>query len=1438
MMFPSKDSYAHGKKLELILRYRVFLFYLFILIPLIQAGEYSSSGFSNVVFNTNVLILGDSIRIAPKETTTISIMKDIPISSNSLYSSYSPEVVSFSGDTFSFFWNEFDESTHNLYQRKIILTETGYQMLDHTPLVLNCSDTIRYVHAESGISLDNTVVTFFKAPNMYAYFNGDSLQFNSFRYNSLCHISSNLFAVVYTQDNSNLNMRLVQISSGMLDFADGGTPGNIAINGSGFPEGYFSNSSCAADSSGNVLIMVTRGGPSESKYLEYILTDTGFAVNATAQVATNISLDNSGTFNYTDAPVISYADNKFASIFFKSNGLYLFTLECGGTPPAVIDTSFDLVYSDSAGANTVRSPTLAGNGKIILMTWKNSNGDLQGKKITVSNGVLSSIPGAVEVYSDMSTNIDTSGAELNAAVNSTGNFAVTWKQGTNAVASIWADKGIVYPTAQWVSTVGSISVIPGDSLIFIPGSIDSSLNKGSVTVYLQVGPSSDTSASGWSNWTEICTESDLTQNTKGILSFYRYKAEFVRPSVDSFETPVINDITLKWNIKPIISSLDSIRVNGVKISNFTGFNDTIDIISHSDIIDCYYTLHDGDTLDTLYTSVPWSPEPQAAMDTVIMTSTDIAGSLRLNPKSVWDTIYDCSFYANDNRNWNAENKKLTIRARKASPVITSVTFDGNAIANGGTKNVNLGKVSTVNVTIERSNTVDWNQINYRFITNLFDTSFSTASHLSFTPEEHDNFMQIIVTDAFAASDTFNLFLKYSKYTTDTLSNPDYYIAKKTLSDSLSYISGSSVMSKTVQFPIYNTGNDTLLIDSILFKGSNYGWLSLGIPQDTGLVYFDSLTSTKKIIPLAIPVNNTVNLNINLDIQNLSGDGMVYDTIYVWTNDPNFPVDTVPITLEYNDLPVIIGINFDFQAGIPYWMDQRIKSRGYYFPPHAKLELNFSEPMDSSSAVNKIFAYSIFDSTTNGKIDTIILSQTWLNNYRTLSLQPVYRKASTYFNGLQPPLQMFIPTDSIAVKIFSDLRDLATTPSSPNYLDVNQDFARDSSSDTTITLRVDSINFTLNKVIPSVLANNVSFDSPIILEFSSPVYNRSIDYSLFDNKTLIVKSRYNSMLDSTKQIAFDTIYVDTNRVVFVPAKRFFFGDSVYCYYRGVSARDSLGYPVDINSDGIPIGLFDSASRDDDFSWSFYVYDIVKQTVSPENGETNVSINTPVKLTFSSSIFPGTIDTALTGNRSLTVTSLYSEGTVIGFDSVVVDDNVATFYLDRRLFYFDSVSCIFNGFLTKDTTYFSIDMGTDTVMSTNIGLEWYFRVEELSIQSVQPDSGVTNAGVRDPIVMNFTGPVSPFIFDTTTDADSNRSFYFKTSYSAGRQMGISRIVFSHDSSTVTVFTQKAYYSYDSIFCEFIGFKKGYSYLTQMNLIPTDTVSPLFGNYSWYFLTGDDG
>ncbi len=129
--------------------------------------------------------------------------------------------------------------------------------------------------------------------------------------------------------------------------------------------------------------------------------------------------------------------------------------------------------------------------------------------------------------------------------------------------------------------------------------------------------------------------------------------------------------------------------------------------------------------------------------------------------------------------------------------------------------------------------------------------------------------------------------------------------------------------------------------------------------------------------------------------------------------------------------------------------------------------------------------------------------------------------------------------------------------------------------------------------------------------------------------------------------------------------------------------------------LQIGFFDSASTEDDYFWSFKIGNIVSDSVIPDSAETDVSLNTPITLIVSAPLLPGTVDTSLVGNRSLKVTSRYSEGTQINYDSVVVGTNQATFYLDHRLFYSDSVFCDFDGLITWDSSNFSVDITGDTI-----------------------------------------------------------------------------------------------------------------------------------------------
>lgn len=1411
--------------------FEAVVFLLYILAVSVGAGQFVTPDFNNEDANSNILNRGTILDIAPRETVNVPIFIDEKLTSNTLDSSYCPDVVVAIGDTFCFFWGEYNGSNHVAYRKNIFLTQYGYTALNPQTIYADSPTQFQYLHGARGAKPASLAATFYTNLFVHASIGTDSVKYTSKFNNSLSHIASDTFCIVYKEGNAKLEMRKMRINGTDLEFADIGIPDKtIATNALG-PLGNFSNTSVAADSSGNILIMVTRGSSLNPKSLEYILTNSDYTINDGPTLVVNtISLNNAGDILYADAPVVSYADKKFAAVYWNATGIYLYDVTVSGAPPTVSVTNTLPVV----GGNTFRAPTLATNGKKLIIAWKNlSTQKIEGKIVGINNGTLTPIPGQTEAFSDAATTIGDHGPELNVAINEMGSIALAWKQNLDAVGSIWAARGVVYPTAWWRSVVESVTVIPGDSIVFQPGDVDTILNMGAVACSLQVGPVNIPPA-GWSPWVELSSATDLTQYTKGTGNYFRYKINVTRHATDSIKSPVISELTFNWNLKPRLTSLDSVKVSGITVSPFSGFGDTIDVISHTDIIDCYYTVHDGDPEDTVYVSVPWLIQPELAKDT-LYGSVDRPAHSRLMPGAVWDTIYNCSFLGNDNHLWDAVPNNLIIRSRKASPVITTVSFDGSTVSDSEKVDIILGKPTTVQVTIERQNVVDWNRITYRFLTNTFDTSFSTSSQLTFQPVDNDMIMHIITTDAFGAADSFLLYFKFPQYQTDTVNNPGYSLAVDKLADSLSYILGTLTLD-TVLLPIMNTGNDTLDFDSLFFSGSASSWLHLGVPQAAGTVFFDSLTSTSGINTFNLLPDTRDTLVFIMDLQNLSGDGIVYDTVIIHTNDPLYRSDTITIMVEYNDLPVLTGLAVEYDPGIPYWNSKR-GTRGYVFPPHAKVAFSFSEPMDSISAVGKTFGYSIFDYTTTGQIDTIPFTQIWSGNYTKLQLRPVITTPSAYFNGLLPPLTTYIPTDSIAVVILSGMRDRATTPNSPNYLDLDNDYINEPDLDSLTPYRIDSIHFTLVSVTPSAADTGVSPGDSIVLTFSDPIYPGTVDTSTYNNRTLLVTTRYNSSIDSTRQVIFDDVYIAGNRTVFKPGKNFFFGDSVYCYYRGVCIRDTLGYPVDMNQNGLPIGFFDSSSTEDDYFWSFNIGNIVSDSVIPDSAEANVSMSTPITLIFSSPLFPGTIDRSLIGNRSLRVTSRYSEGTQINYDSVIVGANRATFYFDRRLFYSDSVFCDFTGLVTQDSSNFSVDITGDTIHSNGIGRSWYFLVENLTMESVSPQSASADAGIHANISMTFSGPISEAVFDTTTNADSNRSFFFTSAYSGGHKLPISRIRFSSDSTTIIIDPHKAFYSFDSISCTFIGFVKNYSYINPMSLVPSDT-SEVIGSYLWYFTTRSDG
>ncbi len=1405
-----------------------FSFLVLFALPL-WAGRFTTTDFSLLNDSNNVDILPGDLHLAAYDTIHVALLQDAILTANSADSSYTPDVTISSGDTFAFYWAEFASSLHSVYRRPIALTTYGYTLLNQETVFGGFGLPVSWLHGAKGTTAATYLTSYYDSLGILGCFKGDSVKFTSAPNNSLAHLASDTFCLVYKEGNSRLKMRRLRISGSSVQYADADIADKTIRQNLSGPSGNFSNSSVAIDSSRNIFITVTRGASLMAKNLEYLLTDRTYTTNDAGAIANNISLNTGGDVKYADAPVISYADNKFASVFWTSAGIFLYIATVSGAPPSVSSWN---IFPVVAG-NTYRAPTITTNGKKVVILWKNlATQRIEGKVLTVSAGVLSAVPPETRVYSNASSTVADHGPALNAVINENDNIAVTWKQNQNAVGSIWAQRGVIYTAGDLTSVVDSVTFFTiGDSVVFQAGAIDTTLNLGAVTCSLQVGPTTNT-AVGWSNWISLADATALATNTKGTAKYFRYKTNLFRHVSDSIKSPILKEVTVNWNLKPHYQNLDSVLVNNVKYASLGGFGDTIDIISHSDTVDCHFRVRDADPEDSLFTWTPWDVSPNLAKDTTMGVPTRYHRH-RLEPKAVWDTVYNCLFQIQDEHRWDGVSQDLTIRARKANPVITQVTFDGQPVNNTGTVNITVGKPSDVAVSIERPSVVSWNNIEYEMATMSIDTLVTTASQLRFTPTKDDVVMQIVAMDQFNASDTFLMLFKFPFYTIDSIENPNYCHTKKRLADSLTYILGRDSLD-TLTLPVYNTGNDTLTLDSIFFTGGVGSWLKLGLAQSGGMQYFDSLTSANNIIPINLLPDSTSPIRFIVDLRNLTGDAVISDTVIIYCNDPAYPVDTLVVTIEHNDLPTIRSVDYYYLPNRPYWLQKRSKQL-YQIPPHAKMRYIFSEPMDTASLSDNLIAYSVFDSTQNNRLDTIHFTPTW-NGGDTLLLSPNYSMASTHFNGLRPPTGLYIPTDSIGVILSPQLQDRAQTPSGPNLIDFHNDFVQDT-TDSLFTFRVDSINFTLDSVTPKNLQIAVATTAPIVMHFSSPIYPGTIDTATYNNRNLYIYTRYNSYFDSTRQVIFDSVFITDNRVTFIPGKRFFYGDSVYCIYKGIAARDTLGYSIDLNRDGIPIGLFDSASTVDDFSWVFHVEDITNDSVFPDSAATNVALTTPISMTFSAPLFPNTIDTALTANRSLTITSRYSQGDTLGFDSVRIGTNTATFYLNRRLFFSDSVNCQFHGLVIRDSTLFSIDLAGDTIYSTGNGRSWHFEILPLTIVSVSPDSGTDDAGVRSRVSMTFSGPVSPQIFDTTMVADSNKSFFLTSRYSGGERLPMRDLDFSTDSATISLLPLRAYFSYDSIICNFAGFVRDYSYATTGPLLPTDT-SVLINTYSWHFLTGRDG
>lgn len=614
------------------------------------------------------------------------------------------------------------------------------------------------------------------------------------------------------------------------------------------------------------------------------------------------------------------------------------------------------------------------------------------------------------------------------------------------------------------------------------------------------------------------------------------------------------------------------------------------------------------------------------------------------------------------------------------PRIRTASFGEYSFSNGDSVRVNIGQETELSVDVEDLDLQIGDTLTYSLRTSSRHFTFNTTDQIFTTtvnPEIADSALFIRVSDLYGRSDSIAFFYKFPRYQPDTSHSSEYIKAADSISSGVSLVKGSRDTS-VVTLPLENSGNDSMSIVSLTFLNQSSPWLAVRVEQGGDSAEYNS-ESSGMFEPVSMMPDSPLDLKFVFTADGLDGDGLAYDTVIIATTDPDYPFDTIPACLEYNDLPQIVNVGVSFDTSVPYepLLKKRMAGGQYRFPPHAKLMIHFSEPMDSASAHQGLTVYSVLDSAQSGSTQPVGLSYEWSSDYSSLAVGADYQSASSRY-GLKPPPGLFIPTDSLALVLTSALTDRANTPSGPNELDIKKNGSRSAAVlDTSFSYRVDSITFSLIDVSPDPGEQNLSSKPVVMLSFSSEVYARSVDTSRVDNKTL----ELTSLMGGTEQVDFDSVRIAGEKIWFYPSRRFYYGDEVKCRYRGVSVQNSMGFTADNSGDGISMPLFDPESTEDDVEWTFTVKQNQLLSVSPEEQTTLPGVGMNVILTFEEPLLPGTFDTdTSSANRSLTVMSRFGGSASSPFSSIEFsrDSTQITMVPAWKFFSSDTVTCEFSGF----------------------------------------------------------------------------------------------------------------------------------------------------------------
>ena len=1362
----------------------------------------------------------DTLRLSVKGYRNVKLLDDALLATGG-HAARSCAVMGHSTGTFSVFLSESLTVNHDrLLQRTLVPGAADVAV--GAPVLLDNQGrrTTSGVHAAAGENaflvtfLDNATSGVVRANHQPLA--GRSISGNeNYPLGSVCHLAADTFLVTFRDDRtlSRLYLRKVTVQGQAIDtvatrIVATGTR-TITVDN----DDRIASSSLAADQNGVILVLFTRGRSHLTKTLSYALLDKTLSVPFldTGTVAVGIS-SASLSYPWDDAPVVSYAPGRFGAASWDETGILFHHFVWDGSSLAIESTRL----VERAGC---RFATVTANDSFMVVAWKGDflSPGLPGIEGMVFELARGSPPGSVTdtlrfSRPDRPVTMEMPqgrGIEVGAALDPWGNSAVTWMSGDTAWATVYANRPVYHPSGSWYSPVVPLGVAYGDSVRFYPAQLGPGQGEGFATVYVQAA--ADSALVRSSEWFALNDPGALHAHGRGLFSHFRYRLAIERSADDSLATPFISEVRIPWNSRPRLVALDSVRVGAVVHAPL--FDDTLRIWSRRDSLSLYVRTRDSDTADEVTVQMSALRDATVLHGGAVETQTLFVAAAPQRS----DTVVAASFTVQDQHGWKDGPRSVYFATRNDLPRVSVLVAVRDTLT---------GMPDTVEV---------------------------------------DDDAVFVVQE----TDSLQFFYSY-----DDRNDPDSLLRVQLLSP------GAQEQ-----------------IDSVPAGGSGRFVFSAGSQRLAGL---RTLTFTARDPDTTVTVRVRFGINHFPVIDSVAyrgesfaaGDSLRFvigrqEQVVITVDDPDVAAGTDTLTIVWQvggrrdslataalvaALPVI-ALPGDSVLNI--WVRDQ-----FGFADSAGLHLRYSWLL-LDTLENPVYAAAVaaldsgFKLVVGGqRTDTLRVP---LHNIGNDTISVVEVALAHAFGGW---LRLGIPrngevreSDGVAPTGISPLTIAAGSVETLFVYGSTGLFTGDGlAHDTIIILTSDPVHgvhrvpvrMEYNQLpvitgagaafaphLPHWLAKRRSGDDPlyhfpphasIAVEFSKPVDTASARSAL--TLYTAVDSASGVPVPEAVSLRWDEGW---QRVLIAPAGgrggrgMFFPGDSVMV--RVTSAlTDTARTPSGPNNLDVNYSYVKGEEGDTLLGFRVDAVGFALLSVSPAPDTDTVSPRPCVELTFSSAVYPGTIDTLLQGNASLIMTSTYSGGEAVSFDSIRVEGAVARFYPAPRFWGGDRIDCRYRAVTGRDMLGYPVAMNGGGIpatlfdsLATQDDVQWSFRIRPVRVRAVSPDSAASQADVRPTIQLFFSDPVPAGSLDTASGS-SNRSFSIRSAYSGGAAAVIRSVALAPDSMRVSLTLQHALYSDDSVSCRFTGFARDLRYGSFDNLPRDEGV--VEGSYSWWFTTGNEG